>query len=110
MAYTFTGQEGGPISPETMKQWMTKYNDQQTTSFPGKTVIKGHFFGSEKLEQLLDEKDAVGIRIYYGINEKGEDTLMLVAARADLSDILPDSGVGGPIILDDSKICPPYCP
>ena len=110
MAYTFTGQEGGPISLETMKKWMGNHHDQQTTSFPGKTVITGHFFGSEKIKQLLDEKDAVGIRIYYGINDEGTDTLMLVASRADLSDILPEEGGGGPIILDDSVVCPPYCP
>ena len=110
MAYTFTGQEGGPISLETMKLWMTSYNDLQTTNFPGKTVIKAHFLGSEKIKQLLNEKDAVGIRIYYGVNDKGEDTVMLVAARADWSDILPDKDGGGPIILDDTLYCPPYCP
>ncbi len=111
MAYSFTGQEGGPISLETFKGWMTNYSSQQTQAFPNTTVIKGHFFGRDKIMHLLDEKDAVGIRVYYGVNDIGENTVILVAARSDWSDILPDdSGPGGPIILDDSFNCPPYCP
>lgn len=110
MAYTFTGSEGGPISLDQMNQWMSNYQNQQQSNFPGKTIIKGHFLGSEKIKQLLDEKDAVGIRIYYGVNQNGTDTIMVVAARADMSDILPDPDGGGPIILDDTLVCPPYCP
>ena len=110
MDYTFTGNEGGPISNDTMDQWMKNYQAQQQSAFPGKTLIKAHFYGSEKIKQLLDEKDAVGIRIYYGVDENGNDALMLVAARADGSNILPDPNGGGPVILDDSALCPPYCP
>lgn len=110
MEYTFTGSEGGPISPATLKSWMNNYDARQTETFPGKTVIKGHFFGRDKIMQLLNEKDAVGIRVYHGVNDNGDYTVMLVAARSDWSDILPDSEPGGPIILDDSANCPPYCP
>ena len=110
MDYTFTGKEGGPIDQNKMNLWMTNYQSQQQSANPGKTIIKGHFYGSEKIKELLEEKDAVGIRIYYGVDENGSDTLMLVAVRADGSDILPDPDGGGPVILDDSHVCPPYCP
>ena len=110
MAYTFSGNEGGPIDQDTMNKWMTNYQAQQESTFPGKTVIKAHFYGSEKIKQLLDEKDAVGIRVYYGVDSDKNDILMLIAARADGSDIMPNSDGGGAVILDDSRICPPYCP
>jgi len=109
---TFTGNEGAPVALATARTWMKAYQDGQAALNPDKTVIKAHFFGKEKIKQLLDENESVGIRIYYGINDEGENTLMLISAKADMDDILPETDVknGGPIILDDSLGCPPYCP
>lgn len=109
----FTGNEGAPISLDTAKRWIKKYQDKAKSQDPDKTPIKAHFFGSERINKLLNEKDAKGIRIYYGINDKEENTLLLVSAKADMDNILPsaaEEGGGGPIILDDSYACPPYCP
>jgi hypothetical protein len=64
---------------------------------------KGHFFGKEKLQEILDQKDIVGVRIYYGIDEEGKKQLIIVGATADENDLVTGK------ILDRSCPCPTIC-
>lgn len=111
----FIGNEGGPIALATAKRWTVRYRKNEEQSNPGVTVTQAHFFGKEKILEVLNQEECVGIRIYYGINEDDKREVIVVGAKSDQNNILPsdenstDSGSGG-ILLDDSVWCPPFCP
>ena len=110
---SFTGKEGSPISLETAKKWTKNYQEQEQAAHPEKKVIKAHFFGQDNIRKLLDESGSMGLRIYYALDDEGEKKLVLVSAKADMDDLLPDVekeiDEGGDIILEWSVQCPPYC-
>lgn len=106
----FTGKEGKSISWETAKQWSANFQKRELSISPDTTVIKAHYFGAEKVQQLLNVNDSVGVRVYLGLDDEGNSKLYMTAVSSDMKDILPDNGDGGPIILDDTRTCPPYCP
>ncbi|MFT6983702.1 MAG: hypothetical protein ACJAUD_002481, partial [Crocinitomicaceae bacterium] len=65
--------------------------------------IKGGFLGKEKLEKLLAQPGAMGIRIYFGQDPtSGEKTVALVAAGEDENDMTD-------LILDKALPCPYTC-
>ncbi|UII28027.1 hypothetical protein LVD15_06270 [Fulvivirga maritima] len=105
----FNGKEGEFISLQTAIRWTKHYQREN----PGR--VKAIFYGKEKLQQLLAEKDkqgkAVGLRIYFAKDDYGEDKLILVAATADENNILPEGENDiNYMILDDGAACPPKCP
>ena len=110
---SFTGNEGGPISREIAKNWTKNYQESESAREPGKTITRAHFFGKEKILKLLSEKECIGIRIYYGLDENNDQKLLLVGAKSDMDDIVPvdmkSASEDGPMILDLSWPCPPYC-
>jgi hypothetical protein len=110
MAYTFNGTEGAPIELKTAKEWAANY--RASLKEPKDTVA--HFFGYDIIQKILAEPGCMGIRIYYGINDKGEKQLMLVGADKAGDNLLPEEGKqlvdGGNMIADVSLPCPSYCP
>jgi hypothetical protein len=65
--------------------------------------IKGGFLGKDKLNELLAQPGAMGIRIYFGQDPaSGEKTLALVAAGENENDMTE-------LILDHIKPCPSKC-
>ncbi|QEH42369.1 hypothetical protein [Chitinophaga sp. XS-30] len=78
------------------------------------------FFGEKKLHKLLDNPDAIGLRIYYGLDIDGDGKrdkrFVIVAVDKEGNDILPSSAPGfnkdaaGEDILDDGVSCPYDCP
>ena len=102
----FNGREGKTISMGVAKKWVKNWRDAN----PGKT--EAIFFGKEKLKELLDEPESVGIRFYFAINDDNEYRLVLIGAKENEDNILPSEegkdGVSGP--MDDGKPCPPNCP
>jgi len=102
------GTVGEPISLATAKQWAANYRK----SNPGETL--GHFFGFEIIQQILNQENCVGIRIYYAINDAGEKQLLLVGVDATGENLLPLEGAkiadDGDIIADASFPCPNTCP
>jgi hypothetical protein len=100
--FSFNGSEGAPIDLETAKRWAQAYRAQN----PGQT--KAHFFGRNILQQLLAEPGSLGIRLYYGIDDKGAKQIMAVGAIANGDDLLPSAGTNN-IVADSSWPCPPYC-
>jgi hypothetical protein len=110
MAYTFNGTEGAPIELKTAKEWAANY--RASLKDPNDTVA--HFFGFEIIEKILAEPGCIGIRIYYGINDKGEKQLMLIGADKAGDNLLPEEGMSllgdGNTIADMSYPCPSYCP
>ena len=111
----FNGNEGAPIALATAKRWTARYRQNEEQNNTGKTVTKAHFFGKEKILEVLNQEECVGIRIYYGINEDDKREVIVVGAKSDQNNILPsdeditDSNNGG-VLLDNSTWCPPICP
>ncbi|GAB5418447.1 MAG: hypothetical protein Crog4KO_33390 [Crocinitomicaceae bacterium] len=92
----FNGNEGSFIPLQDGAAMTGKYRDQNPNQ------IIGHFFGSNKLKQLMLQEGAVGLRMYYGLDEDNNKQLVLVAVDADQNDILD-------LVLDVSSPCPNWC-
>ena len=95
---SFDGNEGAVVDLKDASDWTAKY---RTTISTGDTIA--HFFGKNKLLDILNQTGCKGIRIYYGLNDDGEKVLILVGADKDEDDMT--SGV----VLDHSFRCPPTC-
>ena len=103
----FDGTEGAMISESDARQFMSNYNSGPCITW--NQGVKGHFFGKDIIEELLNQQGAKGIRIYYGSKEQDgkplEPQLILVAADANQDDILNANK-----IADASRPCPIFCP
>ncbi len=93
---SFDGTEGGSITLQTGAALTAEYRRQN----PGAT--KGHFFGKDILQDLLDQQGAMGIRMYYGLDGDGNKELVLVAADANEDDLTD-------LVADLSMPCPNIC-
>lgn len=106
----FDGSEGDPIDLETATRWAANYK----ATLKNPDDIRAHFFGTEIIQQLLNESGCVGIRIYYALDDKGVKKLLLVGVDAAGEDLRPSEGAtmgeGGNIVADFSFPCPDYCP
>lgn len=96
----FTGDEGNIIDlttgTELVRNFQNKYPD----------VSRACMFGKHKLESLLAQDGAVGLRFYNAIryeNSEEFQTLVVVGTRADQTDISEG------LILDIGTFCPPFC-
>lgn len=97
---SFTGNEGTMITVSEGEDLTKAYRDANLNT------TNAIFFGVQKLQELLDQNGAVGIRFYFGINEAKELTLVAVAANSKEEDILiPDAE----LVLDCGKRCPTNC-
>ena len=91
----FDGTEGGEISLITGSQMTAAYR----AANPNSTIA--HFFGKEILNQLLEQENCVGIRIYYGIKDDKTE-LVLVGVDSEENDLLG-------LVADLSLPCPKTC-
>ncbi len=106
--YTFTGNEGGIISESDARQFIANYHMGPCITW--NQGVHGHFFGKKLIEELLKQRGAKGIRIYYGSKPSAssgvlEPQLILVAANANGDDMLSQGK-----IADISRPCPKFCP
>jgi hypothetical protein len=93
----FNGNEGAPIDLTEAASWTSNYRSAQPNG------IKAHFFGREIIERILAQEDCQGLRIFYGLNDNGEQQLILVGA-----DTNENNQVTG-TIADHSVVCPVAC-
>jgi len=107
----FNSAVGDPLTLETAKQWMANYKDKNPDQ------VRGHFFGLDIIQQILNEEGSVGVRIYYAIDETGNKKLLVVGVDSEGNDLLPASGRTAAresgseefIIADYSFPCPNMC-
>lgn len=92
---SFIGTEGAAISLADGAKLTSAYRKANPNS------IKGVFIGREHIEHLLDPSNAMGIRVYFGTNEVGANTIVMVAADANEDDMLD-------LVIDCGKPSPPY--
>ena len=95
---SFNGDEGKVVSLEEAAVWTAAYRKTIPT---GSTIA--HFIGENKLNLILEQKDCVGVRIYYGLDEDGNQNLVFVGADKDENDL-----VNG-VIVEYVLSCPPFC-
>lgn len=85
-----------------------------------KDPLLAGFFGLNKVQELLNKKEATGLRIYYGLDlnndGKRDKKFVLVAVDGDGNDILPSQGnqyakdEPADDILSTDIYCPFDCP
>lgn len=94
----YSGTENHNITLEQAKQLTQAY---QSTRANGEVVAA--YFGRNIFEQLLEQKNCVGIRIYSAKRTSGEPALVLVGVSGSGEDITegPIGDLGSP--------CPPFC-
>ena len=95
----FTGKEPHDIDAEKATGLIKAWRADKAAA--GKA--HGHFFGRDALQKLLEQAGCVGIRMYHARQDKGSETLVLVATDADGRDMWTGS------IAEESKPCPPFC-
>ena len=94
----FTGNEDHSISLTDAAVLTKAYR-----LLAGPFSIQGHYFSKTALLGVLNQTNAVGIRIYYGSSALLGPKLVVVGVNADGEDLT--SGY----VLDHSAQCPPNC-
>jgi hypothetical protein len=94
----FTGNEDHTITLEEASRLTRNF---RKSAEPGSKL--GTFFGKSTLQQILDQRDCVGIRYYYGLKDDGTPVLVLVGADANENDMVDG------IIAEKGIPCPPAC-
>ena len=69
----------------------------------GKVAIIASAFNKKALLSILDQKECVGIRMYYAKKEDGESTLVLVGLKENGDDIYEGK------LKEWAANCPPNC-
>lgn len=93
----FNGKEGEFITIQEGAEMTTAFREA------GSDSTKAVFFGREKIQEILDQADCMGIRMYFAENVDKQKTLVLVGATADGNDQTEGK------ILDRGRLCPIYC-
>lgn len=93
-----TGNESEIITLQEAIDMTSTYDAKSASS-----AVKAHLFGKTKLMELLNQEDCVAMRAYYGIDEMGQQQLVLVGVTAEGKDLYNG------IILDRSITCPVMC-
>lgn len=91
----FTGNEGSLVNIDDASSWTADFRE----AYP--EYKKGYFLGKNKLNDLLNQTDCVGIRIYFAIKD-GELNIVVVGAKANKDDITTN-------VLDVAVSCPDQC-
>lgn len=96
--YTLTGKEDHSITLEEAAQYMLNF---RRTAKPDTRI--GGYFGSEAILRILQQKDCVGLRYYYGTDETGQNLLILMGVDANGKDMINGE------LAERSWFCPPFC-
>jgi hypothetical protein len=69
----------------------------------GPAAAKGGAFRREAFDEILKQPGCTGIRFYYGVDDKGERSLVLVGVGSDDNDMVKGA------LMDIIFTCPPFC-
>ncbi|GAB3315928.1 hypothetical protein GCM10027299_05540 [Larkinella ripae] len=122
-----TSRAGRFISEQEASEFKGAYQQRKKEQqIPDADTIRSEFFGSDNLQQILNQPGCVGIRVYHakrrekvngkeqllprvvlvGVDENGKEILELsVPAEAGMKDM--PAGRDGQ--LADGPLCPPEC-
>ncbi|MBP7821853.1 MAG: hypothetical protein KA010_02940 [Saprospiraceae bacterium] len=106
----FTKDAGSFVKRKDAKLAIDTYKKSENIKSNGN--IKAHFYGANKMNQLLSQDGCVGVRIWYGQDVDSENKvvpqLYIVGVDEKGNDILLPAG--NELILDNGLACPWYCP
>jgi len=96
---TVDGTEGGQITLAQGAAMTAKYRAENPTG------VKARLFGKDCIQALLSQGGGSvckGIRMYFGMNEAGEQEIVMVGVDANGNDLLD-------LVMDMSYPCPKNC-
>jgi hypothetical protein len=95
---SFNGNEGEFITLEEGAAMTARFRNtvQQGT-------VVAQFIGKEKLIELLNQPNCVGVRLYYGIDENNQNSIVSVGVASNENDLTNG------LIIDRNIKCPPRC-
>ncbi len=93
----FNGTEGDHISLSKAGDYTKTWRDTYST------LKKGVFIGKDNINDILNQPNCEGIRIYFGINDNSDNCAVLVGAKADENDMVHG------VIVNGGKLCPTIC-
>ena len=94
---SFTGKEDHAITLSEAAEWTRNYRENNANA------TKGHFYGKDAIQAILDQSGCVGIRIYYDIDNNGAKQLIIVGAGTNENDL--HNG----LLAERSLPCPSKC-
>lgn len=110
-AGTFPKTSGTPISAEEAQSQLNAYRKFRL-SHPNDAIA--HFIGKDRLLKLIERTEAVGVRVYYGLDANGNRTANFFAVnekgeniRISLNELKDDGDSGG---YTSDQPCPNHCP
>ncbi|MEO0038238.1 MAG: hypothetical protein RIQ59_1449 [Bacteroidota bacterium] len=95
---SFNGSEGEIISLETGAVMTASFRNTIT---PGDII--GQYIGADIINRILAQKDCVGIRFYYAMDDNNSKNLVCVGVDENENDLC--SG----LIANHFISCPPHC-
>lgn len=94
----FTGHESHDITLNEAAAMTKRYRDTITA---GQTIA--HYFGGDAINAILQQTGAVGIRIYYGLNDTNQKQLIITGVDSAGNDLYLGS------LAERSVTCPIDC-
>ena len=92
-----TGNEAEEFPLNMAAQWTANYRKENPDG------LKGHLFGSRLILRILGQPDCLGIRIYYALDDVGQQQLILCGVDDKGNDLYDG------IIGERSLPCPSRC-
>ncbi len=89
------------ITPATAQSWAAKWQRD-----PANTT-KAFLIPKEDITQLFQYDGVCDVRTYFGIDENGNQKLMIVGVDANGNDLIDDTKQQ--YIYDFAQTCPPKC-
>ena len=96
---SFTGKEDHSISLEDASKMTRNF---QLQAAPNQII--GGFFGKDAVLAIISQKEAVGLRYYYGLDDEGTPHIILIGVNADGNDMTDG------LLAERALMCPPSCP
>lgn len=84
----FTGKENHLVTLAEVNEFTQKYREEF-----GSEAVPGGFFDKNAVRSLIEQKDAVGMRYYYGSDETQQSMLILTGTTADREDLLDEEKI-----------------
>jgi hypothetical protein len=88
------------ITLEEAKSWAKKWRTS-----PPKELAYAHLIKGEVLSAILAAENVVDVRVYMGVDENGDQKLILVGVDANGKDLIDTNH----LIYDRTVVCPPGC-
>jgi hypothetical protein len=88
------------ITLDEAKNWAKKWRTS-----PPKELAYAHLIKGEVLSAILAAENVVDVRAYMGVDENGDQKLILVGVDANGKDLIDANH----LIYDRTNFCPPGC-